>query len=301
MEIAFSDLELLAELQHRGAATCLIDFTRNALAALWFACEMHSLWWQVKPEDESNGKVFAVSGRFKKITPELIHRKIDDFFKKDEHGKYSLYQWEPMPQNNRTVARQRIVAQQSVFVFGDDDIKVESECMILGEQKREILISLDNIVGINERTIFPDIDGFAQQNAHDKSYSVSGLDYLWERADEALKEGRLEEAFECYMEVINHPHISLYRKHKLCSRIFNMYFKERDYSNARRIMVESVNAIGDNKNYHRSPGEYVVFHNSNVILASLKIADSTGNWEEVKSDIVNANKNHVYTVDFFVA
>ena len=34
-----NDLELLAELQHFGAATCLIDFSRNALAALWFACQ----------------------------------------------------------------------------------------------------------------------------------------------------------------------------------------------------------------------------------------------------------------------
>ena len=32
-----SDLELLAELQHFRAATCLIDFTRSALVALWFA------------------------------------------------------------------------------------------------------------------------------------------------------------------------------------------------------------------------------------------------------------------------
>ena len=31
----FSDLELLAELQHYGAATCLIDFTYSAQVALW--------------------------------------------------------------------------------------------------------------------------------------------------------------------------------------------------------------------------------------------------------------------------
>ena len=36
------DLELLAELQHFGAATCLIDFSRNALVALWFACQQNS-------------------------------------------------------------------------------------------------------------------------------------------------------------------------------------------------------------------------------------------------------------------
>ena len=33
------DLELLADLQHYGAATCLIDFTQSPLTALWFACK----------------------------------------------------------------------------------------------------------------------------------------------------------------------------------------------------------------------------------------------------------------------
>ena len=36
------DLELLAELQHNGAATCLIDFTADPLVALWFACQRNS-------------------------------------------------------------------------------------------------------------------------------------------------------------------------------------------------------------------------------------------------------------------
>ena len=40
---SLSDLELLALLQHNGAATCLIDFTANALIALWFACLRISL------------------------------------------------------------------------------------------------------------------------------------------------------------------------------------------------------------------------------------------------------------------
>jgi hypothetical protein len=48
-----SDLELLAELQYSGAATCLIDFTCRALIALWFAC-------QQGPEKDANGKVVAV-------------------------------------------------------------------------------------------------------------------------------------------------------------------------------------------------------------------------------------------------
>ena len=36
------DLEILAEFQHFGAATCLMDFTYNALVALWFACQPDS-------------------------------------------------------------------------------------------------------------------------------------------------------------------------------------------------------------------------------------------------------------------
>ena len=35
---SLTDFQLLSELQHYGAATCLIDFTRNASVALWFAC-----------------------------------------------------------------------------------------------------------------------------------------------------------------------------------------------------------------------------------------------------------------------
>ena len=49
---ALSDLELLAELQHYGAATCLIDFTENALIALWFAC---------REELQKDGKVVAMA------------------------------------------------------------------------------------------------------------------------------------------------------------------------------------------------------------------------------------------------
>ncbi len=37
-----SDLEVLADLQHYGAATCLVDFSRNMLTSLWFACRENS-------------------------------------------------------------------------------------------------------------------------------------------------------------------------------------------------------------------------------------------------------------------
>ena len=55
-----SDLPLLAELQHFRAATCLIDFTRNALVALWFACEKKSTTESEDEVEETDGKVYAV-------------------------------------------------------------------------------------------------------------------------------------------------------------------------------------------------------------------------------------------------
>ena len=88
-----SDLALLAELQHFRAATCLIDFTRNALIALWFACEQIAT--PESPEkkkktdskdkvEETDGKVYAVRiddpARFKTITSDLLKEKIDHFF-----------------------------------------------------------------------------------------------------------------------------------------------------------------------------------------------------------------------------
>ena len=111
-----SDLELLAELQHFGAATCLIDFTRNSQIALWFACQQSST-------GEADGKVFAVRAddpvRFKTVTPELVAEEdIDYFFEADESGRYPLYQWQPKQLNNR------VIAQQSIFIFGASEVEV---------------------------------------------------------------------------------------------------------------------------------------------------------------------------------
>ena len=63
------DLELLADLQHHGAATCLIDFTRNALVALWFACQK---------SDDADGKVFVVNIADQRTFLEITHKDIKE-------------------------------------------------------------------------------------------------------------------------------------------------------------------------------------------------------------------------------
>ena len=188
-----SDLELLAELQHFGAATCLIDFSRSALVALWFACQQGS-------QTEANGKVYAVRHddmvRLKTVNPELLKEDIDYFLKPDENGRYPLYQWQPKLQNNR------IIAQQSVFVFSGAQIEEESVCVIEKNSKQDILIALDKISGITEANIYPDFDGFARLHAHDEPYiEPDPQDYL-QRGIEAHQNDNPDDAIAYYTEVI---------------------------------------------------------------------------------------------------
>ena len=66
--VTLGDLEILAKLQHLGAATCLLDFTRNALVGLWMACNAENA-----NERSQNGRVFAVNltdkDKFRALAP----------------------------------------------------------------------------------------------------------------------------------------------------------------------------------------------------------------------------------------
>ena len=81
------DLEILAELQHLGAATCLIDFTYSAQIALWFACQPD---FKKTPNcrEPSDGKVGAVLNNpdaIEEITPKMLkERDFDSFFQRPE-------------------------------------------------------------------------------------------------------------------------------------------------------------------------------------------------------------------------
>ena len=112
------ELDLLADLQHYGAATCLLDFTRNALVALWFACQ----------KSDADGKVFVANTADEKIFLEIAPADIKDKSIKDilqfntrrssgdqtpkSQDEPSLWCWAPAHLN------ERITAQHSLFLFG---------------------------------------------------------------------------------------------------------------------------------------------------------------------------------------
>ena len=156
-----SDLEMLAELQHYGAATCLIDFSENAIIALWFACDEHP---------GCDGKVVAVetgdATDFFAVSYEDIDKPIESFI---DQGK--LWKWKPDSINNR------IVSQQSTFLFGKGRIEEwdvdYKEIEIEADKKGNIRETLKKSFGIGEQSLFNDLDGFARYNSQDRPYLLT--------------------------------------------------------------------------------------------------------------------------------
>ncbi|MDE0424650.1 MAG: tetratricopeptide repeat protein [Candidatus Poribacteria bacterium] len=304
-----SDLEILAELQHFGAATCLIDFSRSALVALWFACQQGS-------RGGANGKVYAVRHddmvRLKTVNPDLITKDIDYFLEPDESGRYPLYQWQPKLQNNR------IIAQQSVFVFSGAQIEAEAECIIDKNSKQDILTSLDKISGVTEASIYPDFDGFARLHAHNKSYiEPDAQDYL-RRGIEADQNDNPDDAIEYYTEVIRLDPPDAFIVSIAHSNRGVAYSKKgeteraiEDYDQTIRLNPESAAAYNNRGYAYRQKGEFkraiedydraiqirsdnVLFYNNRAI-ALLHLQE----WEKAKSDLTIARNMGVDIIALF--
>ena len=224
-----NDLELLAKLQHHGAATCLIDFTANFHIALWFACA----------DDKTNGKVFVVNRgdtqNFKEVTPERAKKKIAELLQSQPTTQQStsevaperaregitellqtqpttqrfissrsqpeIYFWKPPANENR------IVAQHSCFVFSAQPIKpgTYKEIAISKEHKQEIRMLLQKYYGIDNQSIFRDFGGFAASQGQDEP--TTPIDPTSEQqslrsGNRHFQQGKYDEAIEDYDETI---------------------------------------------------------------------------------------------------
>ena len=188
-----SQLEMLAKLQHHGAATCLIDFSYSAQIALWFACGQDSKTSKncdsktsKNSENPSNGKVFAVYNQlpdFKEVDSKILKNDIDYFLQDEETSP--LYYWQPRQQNNR------IIAQQSIFLFGRPEFDENAECVILVDSKEDILTELKQISGITEAMLFPDFEKFAFLRREEEPYTGRSAHEYRELAREQLNREQL--------------------------------------------------------------------------------------------------------------
>ena len=154
-----SDLQILAKLQHFGAATGLLDFTWNPLVALWFAC-------RAGEGDECDGKVFVINlndpMNFQSVPNDAAAQSVQAIFP-DEPVNTPWY-WEPMPRN---LPAPRILRQRSVFVIGQPLIPghVVNAIKIEAADKKAIRQELEDQLDINEQSLFIDIHGFSTANS----------------------------------------------------------------------------------------------------------------------------------------
>ena len=132
------DFEILAEIQHYGGKTNLIDFTTDYLIALFMVCD----------REESLGK----DGRIILQEKELIDPYIEE-------------PYEPV---------NRVIAQKSIFVRHPDGFILPNEDDVINipaNLKKPIREHLERYHGVSAETVYNDLHGFIKnQDAHLETY-----------------------------------------------------------------------------------------------------------------------------------
>ena len=228
------DLELLTELQHYGAATCLLDMTSNFSIALWFACQKAG--GQGQHGKEKDGKVFIAPYTpinkhidFFKVRSDELGEKIDYFLNpgrerknKENEGeekksfaqicqeitgnkerKARFWFWKPKP------SMRRMLSQSSRFIFSSYDISnfgpyditkkkdgIYYEIVVKADHKEGLLSELKQKYGLKPQDIFSDIPGLASVNARSTPHRFKQYkDYLL-AGKKRLQEEDFENAFK---------------------------------------------------------------------------------------------------------
>ena len=190
-----TSLQLLAKLQHFGAATGLLDFTHNPLVALWFASD----------EQNHDGKVLFVSKELPNTTyvnKELEEGDIGGVLSRAQDATGPSYLlWKPMAEGDAAL---RILGQRSVFVIGRpsvDERHVHAISIDSGDKGtlRNELEQLD----VSERVIFRDLVGFCRVERWDARYvpPATAAAHL-RQANSAFTRGNHSEAIEAYSKCL---------------------------------------------------------------------------------------------------
>ncbi|MBN3556049.1 FRG domain-containing protein [Fictibacillus nanhaiensis] len=169
-----SDFELLARLQHHGAATRLVDFSKNCLIALWFC---------ITSNPDKTGLLIGIHSSFVGGNEGKIWGEI----KKD----YSSFIGNITNYNHPfviepPVVSPRIAAQHAVFLYSEITSESTGSLKIPTGKDKSLFIAISpklkkimrqiliESFDIRTETILPDLDGFAISN----SYKVNTSD-MW--------------------------------------------------------------------------------------------------------------------------
>jgi hypothetical protein len=167
-----NDLELLAVLQHHGAATRLLDFSRNAAVALWFASSENPT---------KHGLLIAIEAQKTKqlISQADIAKSIREIVLLQDYPW--TFSWQPQ----HLFERMRV--QQSFFLFSKAEKREWGSLSIPGPQQPNgglLLIAIspelksevamaqhERMFGFTGLGLFPDLEGFSRfQSARSPYY-----------------------------------------------------------------------------------------------------------------------------------
>lgn len=151
--------DLLALAQHHGLPTRLLDWTYHALVALWFAVERPA---QKNDKDEfENGVVWILAANVEDFRTDTektdpLSNKITKIFRS-------------------SVVSRRISAQAGVFTIhkineNDKILKFETHADFKTKLTKALIPASEfasirkqlNVLGVNNSTVYPDIDGFCK-------------------------------------------------------------------------------------------------------------------------------------------
>ena len=152
-----NDLEILAHLQHYGAATCLIDYTYDPNIALCFSTDEKEKFHTGLPDAKVS--IVRIDEKFQSVNSEMLKENIDFFFNNMTCDN-PIYYWKP----KIPFVNMRIKNQDSVFLFGSSHI-VSTKDIIPAQYHAQIRESLESI-NITKQSLLNEIFTFAERHSH---------------------------------------------------------------------------------------------------------------------------------------
>ncbi|MFN8244721.1 MAG: tetratricopeptide repeat protein [Ferruginibacter sp.] len=229
------DVSLMAEMQHFGGATLLIDFTFNALVALFMAA---SEWFN------KNGCVYCIDYQKKTefdVIDEFKELKNEDQGIKsvlaNAKGRNIIYK----PDHTNV----RIIKQESIFLMNEkgviDKSDIDHTIVIDHQYKKNILAELEQVAGVNEETIYPDFWGYLQANSSGKPYVYKSAQEYYRMAFDYEKISSTS-GDQLYLEkAIDYYNKALRINHKYTEALINLgliyYEREKNYEEALRLFT----------------------------------------------------------------